>query len=177
MTTEDDYDDACLLSGIWRLGLLRNQVLEVLAAREPTPRWPLFTPDRRASPEWRLRVELWRRTQPEGKAEANLRAKPEAAWREAVAAKDTKLAGRVAEATPTWIGTEAADALASDAQTLARDVLVTKEARAAARRDVGLDDGLLYLLERFGVPEGMDITTVAAATQRYYEKMRDESAS
>jgi hypothetical protein len=172
VTTEDDYDDIFILSGLWRLGMLREDVLRVHAEREPEAAWPLVTPDRSLGTGWRLRIEHWLRARPEEERESALAKQLEVTWKEAVAAADITLAARVLEVRQTWLGeTTVPAAVRVDVERMVRESLAAYlRAYEKDWRDGRPPLGIIGLMERFGVPDGVDLDTVVAAARHYYHE-------
>jgi hypothetical protein len=176
VTAKVKYADRYVLDGIWRLGLEREAVLRKLAEKEPEAEWPLSSSPRGVSAAWRPRLERWLRAQPKAIAESRLREELAVAWHEAIAARNPNLAGIVVAATEHWVGPDDTERLRPAAQDLARDALRELESRGRADwRDAGIGPGLLLLLERYGVPPGVDLSAVVTAAQRYCREMVDES--
>lgn len=175
VTPEDDYDDIFILSGLWRLGMLREEVLRALRDREPEAGWPLVASDRSRDTGWRVRIQRWLRARPENERESALAEKLEATWKEAVTAADPKLASRVLEAREIWLGERTAPpAFRPDVERMVRKSL------DAYLREYGRDwrygrppVGVIALMERFGAPEGVDLGKVAAAAAHYYTEVAD----
>jgi hypothetical protein len=172
VTVEDDYDDEFILSGLWRLGMLRAEVLEVFARREPEAAWPLFTPDRRLGVGWRPRIARWFRARPADERKAALAEKLQETWKQAVAAADLKLAARVLEVRQTLLGEEAAPAdLRPTVEKMVREYLgVYLREYEKDWRDGRPRIGVIRLMEWFGVPDGVDLDAVVAAAQHYYRE-------
>jgi hypothetical protein len=168
------HDDSSLVGGLWRLGLEREAALELLSAHDGEAVWPLSTPGTRPrslmdgrDPLWRPRLERWYRAQPAGDAAKRLRAKLAETWREAVASKDAGLAAAVVEAMDERFGREPADAWAPEAVGLVRETLSAIEERIRARPGCVFSSDLpIGLLERFGVPEAVDLRPFVDGARR-----------
>jgi hypothetical protein len=156
-----DYQDSCLVGGLWRLDLEREAALKLLSDHDGEAVWPLSTPDKRPrflkdgrDYLWRPRLERWYRAQPAGEAAKSLRVKLAETWREAVASKDAGLAATVVQAMDERFGRESAEELTPEALGLIRETLSgIEELRARRPHLVSNDDLPIGLMERFGVPE------------------------
>ncbi|MCC7140155.1 MAG: hypothetical protein IT460_17170 [Planctomycetes bacterium] len=177
-----DYADSCLVGGLWRLGLEREAALELLSEHDGDAAWPLSTPDKRPrflmdgrEYLWRPRLERWYGAQPADGAAKLLRAKLAETWREAVASRDAGLAATAMQAMDERIGREVADELAPEALGLIRETLSGIEEKLRARRmyvcsyDLPID-----LMERFGVPEQVDLTPFVDGTRRRVAELSGE---
>jgi hypothetical protein len=177
------YQDSCLVGGLWRLDLEREAAIDLLAAHDGDVVWPLATPDMKRPRFlmgdrpflWRARLERWYRAQPAGEAEKSLRTKLAEAWREAVTSKDAGLAATVVQAMDERFGRESAEALAPEALGLIRETLAGIEERMRTRRVYVFSHELpIDLLERFGVPEQVDLKPFVDGTRRRAAELSGE---
>jgi hypothetical protein len=168
------YNDSRLVGGLWRLDVEREAALKLLSDHDGEAVWPLSTPDKR--PRflmddrpflWRQRLERWYRAQPVGEAAKSLRAKLAETWRKAVASKDAGLAATVVQAMDERFGRESAEGLGPEALGLIRETLSGIEERIRARSGYVFSDELpIGLMERFGVPEHVDLKPFVDGTRR-----------
>ncbi len=173
--SEDDYGDLFVLSGLWRLDLLREEVLAAFAAREPDVVWPLVAGERGRGHGWRLRVERWVRAQPDEGRDAALTARLDETWNDAVAVADLSVAARLLEARGTRLrGVRAPPELRTAVERLVRASL-DEYLREFEQdwRDGRPPRGVIALMERFGVPSGVDLEAVVAAAERYDRELTD----
>lgn len=151
-----------MLSGLWRLGLLRPEVMAAVDELGGEAVWPLDPKLRLVA--WEPRIMCWRRDHPEDGA---LEAKLAESWQAAVAVDSIRTAGRVIRAYELCVGSPVPESLRAEAHAMVSDEL------ADIDRNYHIDEGLLVLLESFGVPEGVDLKPVLAAVRRRYDELED----
>ncbi len=182
-TPEWHYHQAYMLAGLWRLELERDAVLKFLWARDDEAAWPLSTPSKRFplggmggdAVLWRPRMERWYRAQPKAEAAENLRAKLAESWQEALASKNVRLAATVAQAMDERLGRESTDALAAEALGLIRETVALWEAQGRKDpRDFSAGRLPIALMERFGVPEPVNLTMLIDPARRQEESLGRE---
>ena len=156
-----------MLSGLWRLGLLREEVLAAIAELDREVVWPLRPG--RSVVAWRPRIERWLRTREAKDPKVELWRELKRSFDEAVTVGDPELAGRVVLAYDTWLGRAAADSHSEEARALVRKEL------ASIDRNYHIGDGLLVLLEFYGIPDAVDLEPVLAAVRRRYRELADET--
>jgi hypothetical protein len=177
-----DYVASCLVGGLWRLDLEREAALELLSEHDGDAIWPLSTPeDRRRflmdgrEHLWRPRLERWYRVQPADEAAHILAAKLAETWRQAVASKDAGLAAAVVHAMDERFGRKAAEELAPEALGLIRETLSGIEEKIRTRRVYVFSSDLpIDLLERFGVPERVDLEPFVEGARRRAAELSGE---
>ncbi len=177
------YEDTYMLAGLWRLDLERETVLKLVAAHDGDAVWPLATPGNRFPLGresdfpflWRPRLERWYRAQPAGEAAERLRGKLAATRAEAVASKDVELEAAILEAMDERFGRESAEALASEALGLIRQTVADLEARIRVDPEEYWGRVPTALMERIGVPDDVDLRTIADCTRRREETLQGEA--
>jgi hypothetical protein len=156
-----------MYSGLWRLGLLREEVMAAIAEQDGEAGWPLDTPGNRLQYAWRPRFARWVRAQGDDLSITALGARLGASWKAAKKAGDPTVFARVVETIDTSIGREAADVLRPAAEEIVRESIASIERGHLPR-------GVVFLLERFGVPEGVDLEPVLDAIRARYGEFADE---
>jgi hypothetical protein len=177
------HEDPYMLAGLWRLDLERETVLESVAAHDGDAVWPLATPGNRFPLGresdfpflWRPRLERWYRAQPAGEAAERLRGKLAATRAEAVASKDVELEATILEAMDERFGRESAEALASEALGLIRQTVADLEARIRVDPWEYWGRVPTALMERIGVPDDVDLRTIAHWTRRCEQTLQGEA--
>jgi hypothetical protein len=170
------------VGGLWRLDLEREAALKLLSEHDGDAVWPLSTPEKRPrflmdgrEYLWRPRLERWCRAQPADDAAKLLRERLAESWREAVASKDAGLAATVVQAMDERFERKAAEELAPDALGLIRETLSGIEEKIRTRRVYVFSYDLpIGLMERFGVPEQVDLEPFVDGTRRRAEELRGE---
>jgi hypothetical protein len=104
-----------------------------------------------------------------------LRVKLAESWREAVTSNDVRLAAAVAGAMDERLGRETADALASEARVLIRKSILALEASTRADPREYLGKVPLDLMERFGVPEQVDLKRIVDWARGRAESLQGEA--
>ncbi len=177
------HEDAYVLAGLWRLGLEREAVLELVAAHDGDAVWPLPTPLNRLPLGrenqfpflWRPRLERWHRAQPAGEVGETLSGKLSATWFEALASKDVGLAATVVEAMGDQFGRGSAQARVSDALGLIRETVSALGARI--RLDPRESSGRVptALMERIGLPSDVDLKPIVDWARHREEALQGEA--